>query len=388
MLDQKQFVLAVNQIAAEKGISREKIMEIIEMSIATAYKKDSGRKGQVIKAKFNPETGEVKISQIKLVVDKSMLKKEEEEEPSFAKASEDEEEKKIRFNPDRHILLDEAKKINSKIQAGEEMIFSLEGEADYGRIAAQTAKQVLIQALREAERSNIYEEFKNKENQIISAIVQRVEGKTVYFDLGKTTGVMFQQEQVMGEYYRLNQRMKVYVLSVEQTAKGPLILLSRSHPKLLLGLFALEVPEIASSAVEVKAVTREAGARSKIAVISNQAGIDPIGSLVGQKGTRVSVVISELGGEKIDIIQWDEDPAKFVANALSPAKVVDVELKIKGHDAKVLVPDDQLSLAIGKGGQNVRLAAKLTGWKIDVRSVGKPEEKIQGGIAEARPEVL
>lgn len=385
MLDQKQFALAVNQIAAEKGISKEKIMEIIEMSIATAYKKDFGRKGQLIKAKFNPETGEVKISQIKLVVDKNMLKKEEELELEFELESE---EKKIRFNPDRHILFDEAKKINSKVQVGEEMIFSLESEADYGRIAAQTAKQVLIQAFREAERSNIFEEFKSKENQIISAIVQRVEGKTVHFDLGKITGVMFQQEQVIGEYYRLNQRMKVYVLSVEQTARGPLILLSRSHPKLLLGLFALEVPEIAAGIIEVKAVTREAGARSKIAVISNQAGIDPIGSLVGQKGTRVSAVISELGGEKIDIIQWDEDPAKFIANALSPAKVVDVELQIKGHDAKVLVPDDQLSLAIGKGGQNVRLAAKLTGWKIDARSVGKPEEKVQGGTAEARPEVV
>lgn len=381
-MDIKSFTSAIAQIAEEKGISSEKVLEGIEMAIAAAYKKDYGKKGQVIKAKLDSESGEVKFWQVKLVVAESMIYSEEEleklkekrfeEEPSFAKATEGKE--KVRFNPEKHIMLKEAKEIKPKIKAGENLEIILEAQKDYGRIAAQTAKQVIMQRLREAERESIFEEYKSKEGQIISGIVQRIEGRSVFLDIGKTLGILSKEEQVPGEFYRPGQRLKVFVLKVEETPRGPVVFLSRAYPKLISKLFELEVPEVSAGSVVVKSIAREAGSRSKIAVASNIKEVDPIGSMVGQRGTRVMAVINELGGEKIDIIEYSEDPEKYIANSLSPAKVLEVKIMPK-NKALAIVPEDQLSLAIGKDGQNVRLAAKLTGWKIDVRSQETIEEE-------------
>lgn len=392
-MDIKNFTVAINQIAEEKGILAEKVLESIESAIAAAYKKDYGKKGQIIKAKLDAKTGGVRFWQVKLVVNKKMIYSDEElekmktlppesfvkEEEKLASAKVSAGKEKVRFNPEKHLMLDEAKKINPKIKAGEELEISLESKADYGRIAAQTAKQVILQKLREAERESILEEYKSKEGEIVPGIVQRIEGRNVFLDIGKTLGILTKEEQVPGEFYRPGQRLKVFVLKIEETPKGPLVFLSRAYPKFISKLFELEVPEISSDQVEIKSIAREAGSRSKIAVFSKAEGIDPIGAAVGQRGTRVQAVINELGGEKIDIIEYSEEPEKYISNSLSPAKVLEVKI-MPQNKALVLVPEDQLSLAIGKGGQNVRLAAKLTGWKIDVRSPegageGPKEEK-------------
>jgi len=380
-MDLKSFTIAIAQIAEEKGISPERVLESIEMAIAAAYKKDYGEKGQIIKAKLDPESGEVKFWQVKLVVAESMIYSEDEleklkekrikEEPS-SRAAEDKE--KVRFNPEKHIMIKEAKKIKPKIKIAENLEIPLEAQKDYGRIAAQTAKQVIMQRIREAERESIFEEYKSKEGEIVSGIVQRIEDKNVFLDIGKTLGILPKEEQVPGEFYRPGQRLKVFVLKVEETPKGPVVILSRIYPRLISKLFELEVPEISAGQVQVKSIAREAGSRSKIAVASTVKEIDPIGSAVGQKGTRVMAVINELGGEKIDIIEYSEDPEKFISNSLSPAKVLEVKIMPK-NKALAIVPEDQLSLAIGKEGQNVRLAAKLTGWKIDVRSQEAEEVK-------------
>jgi N utilization substance protein A len=386
--DLKSFGSAIAQIAEEKGISPEKVLESIEMAIAAAYKKEYGKKGQIIKAKLDSNSGEVKFWQIKQAVDKSMIYSEEEIEklkslPPEALAEEGERiafpkgtvaKEKVRFNLEKHIMIEEAKKINPKIKLGEELEIILEPKADYGRIAAQTAKQVIMQKIREAERTSIFEEYKSKEGEIISGIVQRIEGKNVFFDIGKTLGILSREEQVPGEFYRPGQRLKIFILKIEETSKGPIVFLSRAYPKLVSKLFELEVPEISAGQVEIKSIAREPGSRSKIAVASTIEGIDPIGAAVGQKGTRVQAVINELGGEKIDIIEYSEEPEKYIANSLSPAKVLEVKIMPK-NKALAVVPEDQLSLAIGKDGQNVRLAAKLTGWKIDVRSPEKIEEE-------------
>jgi len=391
-MDIKNFTSAISQIAEEKGIPTEKIIESIEAAIAAAYKKDYGQKGQIIKAKMSPVTGAVKFWQIKTVLTEDMIYSEKEleemkgekDEKSFSEAAEGEE--KIRFNPEKHIMLDEAKKIKKDIKVGEELETLLETKEDYGRIAAQTAKQVILQKIREAERNTILAEYKSKEGEIISGIVQRIEGRNIFIDIGKTLGVMPREEQVMGEFYRPGQRLKVFILKVEETSKGPVVFLSRVHPKLVSKLFELEVPEISQGTVVIKAIAREAGSRSKVAVKSEEEGVDPIGSAVGQRGTRVMAVINELGGEKIDIIEYSDEPEKFLANALSPAKVLEVKVMPK-NKALCIVPEDQLSLAIGKDGQNVRLAAKLTGWKIDVRSLeDEATEPEEGAEEEAGPE--
>lgn len=383
MLDYKQFMSAIDQIAEEKGISRDKIIETIEMAIAAAYKKDYGEKDQIIRAKLEPSSGKFAIYQVKIAVTEDMLKPEEEiteegaaeaeatnkkqEAKEFKKETEssaegeDEEDKKIRFNPERHMMMEDAKKIKKDIQPEEELVFPLETKDDFGRIAAQTAKQVIIQRIKEAERETIFDEYKSKEGTVVSSVIQRIEGKNIYFDLGKTVGIMFPSERVHFEHYRVGQRLKVFIYAVEQTSKGPNIYVSRSHPKLIAKLFEMEVPEISSGVVEIKSIARESGSRSKIAVVSNQEGVDPIGSCVGQKGMRITTIINELGGEKVDIIEWNDMPEKFISNSLSPARAMDIQLDKKEHIAKIIVPDDQLSLAIGKGGQNVRLAAKLTG---------------------------
>ena len=389
-MDLRAFRSALEQLEVERGIPKQKIIETIELALAAAYKRDYGKKGQIIKAEFDPENGKLKFFQIKIVVDESMLK---EEVPALAegkigvptsdvptasigdrsveKEESEEDElgpRKVHFNPERHIIVEEARKIKKGVKPSEELVFPLEAKEDYGRIAAQTAKQVIIQRIREAERESVFDEFKGKQGKIISGIVQRIEAGNVFIDLGRTTAILPREEQIRGERYRLGERVKALLFLVEQSQKGINLYLSRSHPRFLTKLFEMEVPEITNGTVEIKAVAREAGSRAKIAVVSNQESIDPIGSCVGQKGVRVGTVISELGGEKIDIIEWAEQPNVFIANALSPAKILEVETKAKTKDAKITVAEEQVSLAIGKGGQNVRLAAKITGWKLDIRS--------------------
>lgn len=386
MLDIKNFNAALEQLTQEKSISKEKIMESIDMALAAAYKRDYGKKSQIVRAKFDPATGRTEFWQVKIVVDESMIKSEEEiaaeeaarvealksgraPEKGFAREEMEEGDlKKVRFNEDRHIMLADAKKIKKDVVPGEELTFPLESKDDYGRIAAQTAKQVILQRVREAERDSVFDEFKEKEGDVISGIVQRVEGRLVFMDLGRAIGVLPPDEQVRGERYRVGERIKALLLRVEKMPRGPSIYLSRSHPRLVAKLFEIEVPEIASGVVEIKNVAREAGSRTKIAVASKEDGIDPVGSCVGQKGVRVTTVIAELGGEKIDIVPWSEDKERFISSSLSPAKVLEVEIDEAMKHAKAVVAEDQLSLAIGKGGQNVRLAAKLTGYKIDIRS--------------------
>ncbi len=382
-MDIKNFQRALAQIAEARGISPESIIETLEAALATAYKKDYGQKGQKIKAKFNPVSGDAKFWQLKLVVDESMLYTEGEIEemkskkltPSedFDRVAEGEEPpKKVIFNPEKHIMIEDAKKKDKKIQLGEELEIPLVSKQDYGRIAAQTAKQVILQKIREAEKDVIAAEYKSKESEIISGVVQRIEGSTILIDIGKTLGILNREEQIPGEFYRQGQRLKLYILKVEETPKGSVVLLSRAYPKLVSRLFELEVPEVSGGIVVIKSIAREPGYRTKIAVASTEERIDPIGSCVGQRGTRIMAVINELGGEKIDVIAWSEDAEKYVANSLSPAKIAKVQIN-ENNSATVFVPDDQLSLAIGKEGRNVRLAAQLTGWKIDIKPSAKAE---------------
>lgn len=397
LTDLKTFHAVLEQLEIDRGIPREKIIEAIEMALAAAYKKDYGKRDQIIRAHFEAETGGVKFEQVKIVVDESMIKTAEEIENEIRERERDAQEKmaqgaedgyekeknpekeeeelredgaprKVRFNPERHIMIDDAKKIKKDIKPGDELVFPLEMKEEYGRIASQTAKQVIIQRIREAERESVFSEFKNKEGEVVSGIVQRIENRNAFLDLGRTTAILPQDEQVRGERYRIGERIKAYLLLVEKTPKGTNIYLSRSHPRFLTKLFEIEVPEIANGVVEIKSIAREAGSRSKIAVSSHDPNVDPVGSCVGQKGIRVGTIINELGGEKIDIIEWSDEPKTFIAHSLSPAKVLDVEVKENRREAIVTVSDDQLSLAIGRAGQNVRLAAKLTGWKIDIRS--------------------
>ena len=376
-MDIKSFQRALSQISETRGISPEVIIGTLEAALATAYKKDYGQKGQKIKAKFNPVSGDVKFWQLKLVVDDSMLYTPEEIEELKAQKlvpSEDfdrvvegqEAPKKVVFNPEKHVMIDEAQKKEAKIQLGEELEIPLVSKQDYGRIAAQTAKQVILQKIREAEKDVIASEYRSKEGEIISGVVQRIEGSTILIDIGKTLGILNREEQIPGEFYKQGQRVKLYILKVEDGPKGSVVLLSRAYPKLVSRLFELEVPEISSGVVVIKSIAREPGYRTKIAVMSTESGIDPIGSCVGQRGTRIMAVINELGGEKIDVIQWQEDPEKFIPNALSPAKIAGIKVEDK-NTATVFVSPDQLSLAIGKDGRNVRLAAQLTGWKIDIK---------------------
>lgn len=382
MFNIKDLGKAIRQVAEEKGLQEEKIMEAIETSIAAAYKKEYGRRGDIIKAKLDLKTGDARFWQTKTVVDETTARivEKEDEMSEQEMEQESEESKMVRYNPERHILLEEARAIKADAQLGDEMVFPLENHSDFGRIAAQTAKQVILQKLRESERDSILSEWKGREGTIVSGIVQRFERGHVYVDLGRTIGVMFASESVPTEHYRQAERLRFLVLAVQEDMRLPGIILSRSHPKFVNKLFELEVPELADGTCEVKMVAREPGSRTKIAVASTVEGVDPVGAFVGQRGTRVMAVNNELGNEKIDIIHYSDDPAEFIGHALSPAKVQDVEIMPR-REARVYVADDQLSLAIGRGGQNVRLAAKLTGWKIDVRSQSKPEQVQEGGIS-------
>ena len=394
MFDLKTINSVVAQLEEERGIPREKTLEAIAMAFATAYKKEYGKKGQIVRASFDQSSGAVEFWQVKIVVSRDQVIMEGEEEMAHEELKDAAvEDIKIRFNPEQHMLIDDARKIKRDAQIGDELVFPLENKADFGRIAAQTAKQIIIQKIREAEKVSVMSEYGEKEGEIVAGQVERVERGVVYIDMGRAVGVIAYEEQIPSERWKTGDRIRAYLYAVEETPRGIVLKLSRSHPKFLAKLFETEAPEIAQGTVEIKAIAREAGSRSKVAVVSHDPHIDPIGSLVGQRGVRVSTVTSELSGEKIDIVEWNEDPALFIEEALSPAEVISLELIDEEHRAIVTVTEDEQSLAIGKGGQNVRLAAKLTGWKIDIKSAGgdtldeeepdEAEEIVAEAIAEA-----
>ncbi|MEI6042097.1 MAG: transcription termination factor NusA [bacterium] len=371
MFDLKVIHSVLDQLEEERGIPREKILEAIELALATAYKKEYGRKGQYIRAIFDLNTGNVEFCQVKTAVDPetTIFPNEDGTLPESAYETNEDGEERTIFNDEQHIPLDIARKIKKDIQVGEELVFPLETKADYGRIAAQTAKQVIIQKIREAEKISVLNEFGKKEGEIVSGTVERSERGTVFINMGRAIGILPYDEQIPGEHYNQGERIRACLMRVEETPRGIFLRLSRATPQFLAELFKIEVPEIGAGTVEVKAVAREAGARSKIAVTATDSHIDPIGSMVGQRGVRVNTVMSELGGEKIDIIDWSENPAEFIESALSPAKVVNITLNEVDKTATVEVTEDQQSLAIGKSGQNARLAARLTGWRINIQAV-------------------
>ncbi|PIP87397.1 transcription termination/antitermination protein NusA [Candidatus Campbellbacteria bacterium CG22_combo_CG10-13_8_21_14_all_36_13] len=387
MLDLKVIHSVLDQLEEERGIPREKVVEAIEDAMATAYKKEYGKRGQIVRAHFDLDTGETRFEQIKIVKDPKDLIMPEDDEEEFEETQkttkesldsdekgDDEEETRVRFNPEQHILIEDAQKMKKDVKADEELVFPLEEKDDYGRISAQTAKQVIIQKIREAEKISVHKEFGQKQGDIITGTVQRVERGNIFVDVGRANAILPYEEQIPGERFKQGEHVRGYLYSVEETPRGVFLRISRSKPEFLYKLFETEAPEVANGVVEIKAIAREAGSRSKIAVVSNDEYVDPVGSLVGQRGVRVSTVMSELGGEKIDIIEWSEDPTTFVEEALSPARINSVEIDEDENRATVTVESDQQSLAIGKGGQNARLAAKLTGWKIDIKSEGLPEE--------------
>ncbi len=352
----KQFTSAIDQICAEKNISKEVVIATIEDALAAAYKKDYGNKKQEVRVEL-VEDGDIIVFVSKEVV--------ETVEDKFTEIS-----------------LEDAYKFKKDAKVGD-IIEIKDLPSDFGRIAAQTAKQVIIQRIREAERDMVFGEYKDKEGEVINGTIQRIEGNNVIVDLGKASGILFPNEQIRDERYYIGQRLKFFVVRVEQNARGPQIVISRSHPGLVKRLFELEVPEILSGVVEVKSIAREAGERTKMAVFSTQDGVDPVGSCVGQRGVRVQAVMSEIGEEKIDIILWDEDPKVYISNALSPAKVTEIEIDDAEKKAVVKVAEDQLSLAIGRQGQNVRLAAKLTGWNVDIQ--GGDEAGVEAAAKMIRP---
>lgn len=344
------FMDALRQIEKEKGIPMEVLVEAIEAALMSAYRRNFGST-QNVRVEIDRNTGQIRVLCGRIVVDQV-------------------------DDPRAEISLEEARTIDPDAKVGQ-VIETEATPSDFGRIAAQTAKQVVVQRIREAERGIIFEEFSNREGDIVTGIVHRVENKMVMVDLGRTEGFLPSQEQIPGEHYRQGERIKTYIVEVKKTSKGPQIIVSRTHPGLLKRLFELEVPEVHDGVVEIKAITREAGSRSKIAVYSRDENVDPVGACVGPKGMRVQTIVNELRGEKIDVVKWDAEPARFVANALSPARVTHVEVDEATRVARAMVPDYQLSLAIGKEGQNARLAAKLTGWKIDIRSESEAAQQAE-----------
>ena len=339
------FSAAIQQICAEKGISEERVIETVEAAIAAAYRRDYGKPSQNIRVVLNPE--DPTTFQVFQVFD--VISPEEEID-----------------EVDRQMTLEQAQEHRKDVLIGEEILINLPFHDDFGRIAAQTAKQVIVQRLREAERDVLYEEFKEKESRLLNGSIQQIDGENVIVSLGKINGIMPPREQIRGEYYTPGQRIKVLVKEVAEGQRGPQIIVSRTDARFIRELFALEVPEIPTGTVEIKSLAREGGSRTKMAVTAENPAIDPVGSCVGQRGTRVQAVLAELGDEKIDIILWDANPEQFIRNALSPAKVRKIVLNEENRHAGVEVDSDQLSLAIGKGGQNVRLASKLTGYTLDI----------------------
>jgi transcription termination/antitermination protein NusA len=393
----------IKQICAEKGLSEDSVLETINSALAAAYKKDFGEKTQNIHAEFDINTGQTKIFDLKEVVEdltpeelealeKLRIEREElkekiaageisadelkemreqkEQEREDSEEEHDEDDDVRRFNPKTEIQLCDAKKIKKSHKIEDVVKTELEIPGEFGRMAAQTAKQVIIQKLREAERNVVYQEYKEKEGTIITGMVHKFDGKNVILDIDRATGILPPQEQIRGERLKVGDRVKVFIDIVSLSTRGPEIILSRAHPEIVKMLFALEIPEISSGVIEIKNVAREAGSRTKIAVFTEDENIDPVGSCIGQRGARIQTIISELNGEKIDIIEYSENAVKFITNALLPAKITNVELDEddeEGRSAIVTVPQDQLSLTIGRAGQNVRLASKLTDWKINIK---------------------
>jgi N utilization substance protein A len=341
------FLLAITQLSAEKNLPKDVVLTAVEAALVSAYKKDNFATNQNIAVKINPNTGKVEVWAEKNVVEVPSDKRYE-------------------------ITLDEAQKLKPDIQIGDAIMVE-STPANAGRIAAQTAKQVILQRLHEAEHSAIFEEYADREGDVVSGVVQRFELGQVHIDLGRIEAILPTSEQARTERYRVGQRLKVVLLQVARTNKGPRVIVSRSHPDLLRRLFELEVPEVYNGTVEIKSISREAGFRSKLAVAAKQEGIDPVGCCVGLRGIRIQNIVSELNGEKIDVVMWNPDASVFIASALSPAHIVSVALNDEEQAATVVVPDKQLSLAIGKEGQNARLAAKLTGWRIDIKSASVAE---------------
>lgn len=386
---------AIRQICDEKGLTYESVIGAIQSALAAAYRKDFGNKNQNIEAEFNPATGAARLFDVKTVVediDPAVLEQAEADRKArvealakqFAEARARREELPVfsmeddtgpRFNPKTEIMMTEAKVLKENAELGEVLRTELPQPGAFGRMAAMTAKQVITQKLREAEREIVFNEFKQYEGQVLNATVQRREGRVVLIDLGRTTGILRSEDQIPTERYNPGSRIKVYVRQVSLTSRGPEILLSRTVEELVRLMFEVEIPEIGEKNVEIKAIAREAGSRSKVAVWTTDSQIDPIGACIGQRGSRIQTIISELGGEKVDIIEWSDDPASFIMHALSPAKVIRVELNDADKSAIVHVAEDQLSLAIGKGGQNVRLASRLAGWKLNIAEQDKPEPK-------------
>ena len=394
-----ELLSAIKQVCDEKKIEYDLVISAIESSLAAAYRKDYGNKMQNIKVTFDPETGKSKIYDIKTIVED--LSEEEQKEfdeaekkreagldnknKNFYEAKKEKEselndsievETERKFNPKTEIQLKDALLIKKDAKVGGEIVFELEEPVGYGRMAAQTAKQVIIQKLREIEKETVFNEFKDQEGQVINGIIQRIEGRLVFVDLDKAIGILPLDEQIMGERYTIGSRLKVYVKEVRSGIRGAEIILSRKSEEIVRQIFTMEIPEVANGLVEIKNVAREAGSRSKVAISSDSENIDPVGSCVGQRGVRIQTIINELGGEKVDIIEYSEDPAKYISNALAPAKILGIEID-NNRKATVKVAADKLSLAIGKNGQNVRLAARLTGWKIDIISQGEDDELIK-----------
>lgn len=390
---------AIKQLCEEKNLDYQSVLAAIELALAAAYRKDYGERNQNIRVKFNPITGQSDIFDVKTVVDnlpaeeeaemlrnlynpdlkelrREEMRQEMRQEVSTQLSSGEEiEQEKKKFNPKTDIQIKEAMILKHNAVIGDEIVTELPVPESYGRMAAQTAKQVIIQKLREMERDMIFGEFKGKEKEVVSGIVQRREGRFVFVDLGRAIGLLPSEEQIYSEKYNIGDRVKVFIKEVREGHKGPEIILSRRSEEILRKVFYLEIPEIANGTVEIKSVAREAGSRSKVAIYTESENVDPVGSCVGQRGSRIQTIIRELGGEKIDIIEYSEDNAKFIANALAPAKVLSINLDDKEHKATVKVSSDKLSLAIGKNGQNVRLAARLTGWKIDIVEAGEDGDK-------------
>lgn len=389
---------AIRQICEEKGLAYESVIDAIQSALAAAYRKDFGDKNQNIDVEFNTEDGTSRVFDVKTVVEdidlEELARIEEERKQKAADFAEKietarnkgadiagielEESDGTRFNPKTDIMLSEARimRFGSVPELGEVLRLELPQPGEFGRMAAMTAKQVITQKLREAEREVVFNEYKEQEGTIVNGTIQRSEGRMVLVDLGRTAGILRTEDQVPGERYKPGDRVKVYVQQVALTTKGPQIVLSRASDEFVRKMFEMEIPEVGDGAVLIKAVAREAGSRSKVAVTTTDSQVDPIGACIGQRGTRIQTIISEIGGEKVDIIEWNEDSASFIGKALAPAKVNRVELSEAEQSALVHVNPDQLSLAIGKGGQNVRLAAKLTGWKINIAEISAAAKEV------------
>src|SRR3989344_1871524 len=379
LLDLKSLNSALDELQQERGISRESVIDALATALAAAYRREYGKRGQIIRATFSPTTGDMEFRQAKIVVDKTLVRQEDEE-------STGDDDHRSRFNPEQHIMLEDARRIKKDSQLDEEISFPLETREDFGRIAAQAAKQVIMQKVREAERASIITEYGQREGDIVTGHVQRFERGNLFVDLGRATAILPYDEQIPGERYRQGERVRALLLRVDEGVRGTFIRLSRSHPRFLTKLFEAEVPDMASGIVEVKGIVREPGSRAKIAVFSNDDHVDPVGALVGQRGVRVAVVTSELGGEKIDVVEWSAVAADYVKESLKPAQVLSLELNEEENRAVVHVAEDQQSLAIGRGGQNVRLAARLTGWKIDIRSAGGEQIAATDGTEAPKPQ--